>query len=122
VDSSIDSNVLDPEVIMERVGGDAQFLQELAVIFVDDCPKLLRDIRAAIQAGDPRALEYAAHALKGSVANFGAESARTAALRLEMLGRTGELKPAREACVVLEHEIARFTQALSALACKLNTV
>lgn len=121
MDSSPDSNVLDPDVILERVGGDVQFLQELAVIFVDDCPKLLGDIRTAIQSGDLRSLEHAAHTLKGSVANFGAEPARAAALRLEMLGRTGDLKPAPEACAVLEHEIARFTQALSALASRLNT-
>ncbi|HEX8985603.1 MAG TPA: Hpt domain-containing protein [Bryobacteraceae bacterium] len=122
VDNSADSKVLDPDAIIDRVGGDAEFLQELTGLFAEDSPKLLGQIRSAIAAGDPRGLEYAAHALKGSVANFGAESARAAALRLELLGRAGDLQPAPEACAVLEQEIARFTDALEAFARKLNTL
>ncbi len=101
---------------MERVGGDVEFLQELATLFTDDCPKLMGQIRTAIESGDPHGLEHAAHTLKGSVSNFGAEPAREAALKLEMLGRNGDLKPAPEACVALETEIARFTDALNTFA------
>lgn len=107
---------LDRAAILERVGGDVEFFRELAGLFVEDCPRLLTEIHAAIVAGDARGLEHAAHALKGSVANFGAEPAREAALRLELLGRSGDLTPARDACAALDHEIARFTDALSALA------
>jgi HPt (histidine-containing phosphotransfer) domain-containing protein len=110
------SGVLDRDAILERVGGDVEFLQELAGIFVEDCPKLLEGIRSAISSGDARGLEHAAHTLKGSVSNFGAERARAAACRLEMLGRTGDLTPAPEACSALEREIGRFTDALNALA------
>ena len=122
VDNSPDSNLLDPEAIIDRVGGDAEFLQELTGLFAQDSPKLLGQIRSAIAVGDPRGLEHAAHALKGSVSNFGAEPARAAAQRLELLGRTGNLQPAPEACAVLEQEIARFTDALEAFARKLNSL
>jgi HPt (histidine-containing phosphotransfer) domain-containing protein len=105
---------------MERVDGDVEFLQELAGIFAEDAPKLLNEIRTAISAGDTRSLERAAHTLKGSVANFGAEPAREAAFLLEMLGRSGDLAPAPEACSVLEREISRFTEALTALAQQLG--
>jgi HPt (histidine-containing phosphotransfer) domain-containing protein len=107
---------LDRSKILERVGGDVDFFRELAGIFVEDCPKLLADIRIAISTRDSRTLEYAAHSLKGAVANFGAEPAREAALRLEMLGRAGDLTPAVEACSVLEQEIERFKAALTTLA------
>lgn len=96
------------------------FLEEIAALFAEDCPKLIADIRSAIAAGNPGALERAAHTLKGSVANFGAEPAREAAFRLEMLGRSGDLRPAPEICTVLEREIARFTAALLALARQLK--
>jgi HPt (histidine-containing phosphotransfer) domain-containing protein len=108
--------LLDRDAILERVGGDVEFLQELAGIFAEDSPRLLQEIRAAITAGDPHGLEYAAHTLKGSIANFGAESARETAFRLEMLGRNGNLAPATEICSVLEREVAQFTEALNSLA------
>ncbi len=96
------------------------FLEEIAALFAEDCPKLLSDIRSAIDKKNATALEHAAHTLKGSVANFGAEPARQAALRLEMMGRSGDLAPAPEACAVLEQEMQRFTVALLALARQLK--
>lgn len=92
-----------------------EFLQEIAGLFLEDCPRLLAEIRTAVTGGDARSLEYAAHTLKGSVANFGAEAAGEAAFLLETLGRAGDLKPATEAYSALEQEIQRFTQALGAL-------
>jgi two-component system sensor histidine kinase/response regulator len=108
--------VLDRELIFERVGDDPEFLVEIADVFLEDCPKLLSDIRTAISQQDARRLEHAAHTLKGSVANFGAEPARAAAFRLEVLGRTGKLAEAPDACQLLEGEIERFNQALVTLA------
>jgi HPt (histidine-containing phosphotransfer) domain-containing protein len=112
--------LLDRTAILDRVGGDVEFLDEIAALFAEDCPKLLADIRSAIAAGNPVGLERAAHTLKGSVANFGAEAARQAALRLELLGRSGDLQPAPEACTVLEREMERCTTALLALARQLK--
>jgi HPt (histidine-containing phosphotransfer) domain-containing protein len=112
--------LLDSSAILDRVGGDVDFLEEIALLFAEDCPKLLTDIRSAIAAQNAGALERAAHTLKGSVANFGAEPAREAAFRLEMLGRSGDLRPAPEVCVLLEREIERFTAALLALARQLK--
>ncbi len=109
-------SVLDREVLLERVGNDPEFLVEIADVFLEDCPKLLEDIRKAIVQQDARRLEHAAHTLKGSVANFGAEPARAAAFRLEVLGRSGKLADAPYAVQVLESEIERFTKALTALA------
>jgi len=113
---------LDSSAILDRVGGDVDFLEEIAALFAEDSPKLLGDIRRAIEAGNAGALERAAHTLKGSVANFGAEPAREAALQLEMMGRSGNLAPAVEVCNVLEREITRFTAALLALARQLKPV
>jgi HPt (histidine-containing phosphotransfer) domain-containing protein len=112
--------VLDREALLDRIGGDLEFLQEITGLFLEDCPKLLASIRTAVSGGDARTLEHAAHALKGSVANFGAEAARDAAFRLEALGRAGDLKPAPDAYWALEHEIQRFTQELDTLSRELG--
>ncbi len=119
--ASNDSKVLDREELLERLGGDQDFLQEIAGLFLEDCPKLLADIHSAVSTGNARALEHAAHTLKGSVANFGAEAARQAAFRLEILGREGDLKPAGDAYSTLEQEIERFTEALGNLSRELSS-
>jgi two-component system, sensor histidine kinase and response regulator len=112
--------VLDRNALLDRVGGDIEFLQEIAGLFLQDCPKLLAQIRTAVSGGDARTLEYAAHTLKGSVANFGADAAREAAFRLEALGRAGDMKPAPDAYSILEQEIQRFTQELGTLSRELG--
>ena len=58
-------------------------------------------------------LEYAAHSLKGTVSSFGAQAAREAALRLEVVGRSGDLTYAEPACAELEKEIASLSRALA---------
>jgi two-component system sensor histidine kinase/response regulator len=113
--------VLDSEALLDRIGGDADLLQELAGVFREDCPKLLAEIRRAVAAGNAPALMQAAHTLKGAVANFGADAAREAAFRLESIGRTGDLEPAHKAVGELESEILQFEQALAALAERLST-
>jgi two-component system sensor histidine kinase/response regulator len=110
-------HVLDIGAMLDRVGGDTDLLRELARIFREDCPKLLAEIRRAVATENAPALMQAAHTLKGAVANFGADAAREAAFRLEIM----DLKPAREAVGDLESEIQRFEQALSALAQRLST-
>jgi two-component system, sensor histidine kinase and response regulator len=88
--------VLEHATAMARVGGDAELLKELAGLFVEEYPQLLTELQAALADGDARRVEHAAHALKGAVANFGAQQAVDTALQLEQLGRIGRLEPAAD--------------------------
>ena len=105
---------------MERLGGDLDLFREIAGLYREDSPKLLSQIRTAVEGADAPALERAAHTLKGCVANFGAQAVVQAALRLERMGRARELAEASGACQTLETEIARFEQALESLARELG--
>ena len=58
----------------------------------------------------------AAHSLKGAVDNFVARAAYEAALRLETLGRNGNLAGAEEAYTELEKEMNRLLPVLANLA------
>lgn len=84
--------MLDHEVAMSRVGGDAELLKELAGLFLEEYPRLLAELREAHVQGDAKRVESTAHGLKGSVANFGAQPAVDAALIIEQLGRSGNLQ------------------------------
>jgi two-component system, sensor histidine kinase and response regulator len=99
---------LDKSRILDRVGGDKDLLKEVVALFLDDCPKLIEQMREAIQESDPGGLQKAAHTLKGSVSNFGASLAVQAALDLETMGKTGDICGAAGALEVLEKGIDRI--------------
>ena len=105
----------DAASVMDRVGGDFKVLQELTAIFWDDCPRMLSNIRKALEARSPADLSRAAHMLKGSVANFGSKSASDAALKLEMLWQSGTLKGGDKLFSMLEESLSRLRPALVAL-------
>ncbi len=107
--------VFDRAAALEWVGGDVALLAELRDLLLTECGGHLRDIREAVAHRDADALERAAHALKGSVGNFSAKPAADAALRLEVMGREGNLAEAEAAFAVLEKEIERLKSALVGL-------
>lgn len=108
--------VLDRAVALERVGGDSELLQEMAQLFLEEYPSQLEAVRAAVQARDPKALERSAHSLKGSVGNFGAAAAQDAALRLELLGRRGDLQEVDQALGCLESALSSLQPEMQSLA------
>ncbi len=59
--------------------------------FVDNAPAMSAAIEAALEAGDPAALEAAAHKLRGSAATLGAEPLALLCQRLEETALAGEL-------------------------------
>ena len=109
------ADALDRAALLERLEGDAELLAEIVGVFLEDCPRLVASIREAVARGDARLLERAAHTLKGSVGNFGVSAAAAAALRLEQMGRQGELAQAGEACAALDREIERLKPILAGL-------
>lgn len=110
-----DAPQLDEAVALSRMGGDRQLLLEIAKLFLDDYADLLSTIQRAISEGDSRSLERSAHTLKGSVANFGAAESVDAALRLEMMGREGDLRDSTKTLVELESALTQLRRELESL-------
>lgn len=108
--------VLDRAIALSRVGGDSELLQEMAQIFLEECPSQMLAVRSAVAARDPKAVERSAHSLKGSVGNFGATMAQQAALALEMLGRRGQLEDVDSALYQLEDAIHQLQPEMESLA------
>jgi two-component system sensor histidine kinase/response regulator len=113
-ESKFSEQVFDMTEALENVGGDMDLLKEIIEIFLDDFPNQMKQIREGILAGDAKAVEHAAHSLKGSVANFAAKRAYDKAYCLEVLGREGNLGEANEAFGDLEKEIKEMKDALDA--------
>ena len=107
-----DAKCIDECALLASLGDDRELLAELLQIFRADHPRTLERLRAALVAGDAHEVRFAAHALKGSVANFYSQSAIAAALRLEMMGRDNKLKGWQEALAALERELAHVVAGL----------
>ncbi len=79
----------DLNAALEAAEGDEELLHELAGVFLEDSTRLLAEVQDAARSGNSVRLARAAHAMKGSVSNFGATAAVAAAQRLEVMGFAG---------------------------------
>jgi two-component system sensor histidine kinase/response regulator len=103
---------LDPARLVARFGGDTKLLRQLVDVFLDDCPRMVSNIKKAVAARNADALAKAAHAFKGAVSNFGATQMVEMARQLEVKGRQRDLAAAEKICQQLERAILRLVEAL----------
>jgi HPt (histidine-containing phosphotransfer) domain-containing protein len=73
---------------------------------------LLTSVRHAAAARDREALRVAGHTLKGMVAVFGHKPAQEASLRLELMGRDGDLAGVDAAVSRLETAVGALRDSL----------
>jgi len=102
--------------LLRSTGGNEKLAMSLTKSFLADAPKRLTAIRGAIAAKDGAKLDSAAHALKGSVAIFGAQAAVTAARDLEAMGRSRNLNGADAQYRALEVAMKQLQIELIAIA------
>ena len=106
---------LDISQSLSYFGGNVGLLKMIAEEFLKGAPRMLHDIRGALDGGDSEELRRHAHSLKGCLGYFAADGAVRSALRLETIGRAGDLSAAGEAYEDLEAEMMRLKTALHAL-------
>jgi len=111
----VEAAVFDCSAALDRVEGDSELLREMAGVFVENCDAMVDGVREAAAAGNCGALEHAAHALKGCLANLAANEAWQAAACVEKLSRGNDLNGAIKACAQLERAIERLRPAMEAL-------
>ena len=86
----------DYERALQYVGGDEKLFHELILLFVERKMQLLDSIQKAIISEDPQLLDDAAHAYKGAINHFSAQSVRDIAFRLESKGKARDMSGAHE--------------------------
>ena len=98
-----------------QLGGDDELLRELAAVFMAGSAQQMQSITDAVRGGDADAVQRTAHSLKGAVGNFAARHAYDTALRLEQIGRDGDLAEAEAVMHALNEAIDRLQLELRAL-------
>jgi signal transduction histidine kinase/CheY-like chemotaxis protein/HPt (histidine-containing phosphotransfer) domain-containing protein len=96
-------------------GGNEKLQRSLIKTFLQDAPKTILLIQRAIAKRDAQKLAASAHALKGSIAIFGAAKAVAIAANLQTMGRSGDLLGADSQFLALESEFARLKPELLAI-------
>jgi CheY-like chemotaxis protein len=105
--------MLDGQAAPERGDGQEQFLSEIVSLFLANAPTRLEEIRNAVYQRDAERLTRAVQTIKGSAGCLRAPPFAAAVLRLEEMGRSGDLTDASEALAALEQEMQCVVEALS---------
>jgi signal transduction histidine kinase/CheY-like chemotaxis protein/HPt (histidine-containing phosphotransfer) domain-containing protein len=115
-DPGIERDAFDKTALLESVGGDKNLLLEIVGIFINsDAPRLTADLRDAAAKRDPRAVESAAHALKGLLGELRAGRATEMARVLESSGRSGDLADLDSRVAALLAEMEKLKRQLQKL-------
>ena len=101
--------------LLESVGGDESFVDELTDAYLADAPSHLGAIRRALDAGSAEDLVRPAHTLKSSSATVGALVLAGYARELELEARAGSLAGADERLAAAKTEFGRVAGALGEL-------
>jgi len=76
-----------------RMQGEPDPLAELVELFLSDTPSRIEQLHAALKNSAAHDLEAAAHSLKGSAGNLGAQTIAAACGRIMQAARAGDLAP-----------------------------
>ena len=107
-DSLTDEKLLNLEAALARIDGDRALLGELISLFLEEYPAQRATLRTAVKEADFDTLGRTAHALRGALSNFFAQSAMTVAETLEQAAETHDAHAAKIALKHLEREVERL--------------
>jgi HPt (histidine-containing phosphotransfer) domain-containing protein len=112
-------DVLDPDVVESlrqlTPPGEPDVLAEIFNLFLNDVPKRIDALRAAVQSGDAAKVQRTAHSLKGSSGNIGARAMHEVCRQIDEGAKDGDLarvqsllEPLTSEYVKVEAEIKRL--------------
>ncbi|MES2150274.1 MAG: response regulator [Pseudomonadota bacterium] len=112
--ATINQHALENIRALSRERGDA-LVHKVVAAYVDDTPLHLSTLRQAIVQIDAGGLRKAAHSLKSSSANVGAEALAQLCKDMEQLGRADSTEGASGILTNMEHEFQAVRHSLSAI-------
>ena len=114
IDEPINPRALD--AIRQLPGPNGALLvQKVIGAYLADTPPRVAQLRAAVDAGDADTVRRAAHALKSSSANVGAEQLSALCREIESLGRSGSVEAAKALLTGVESQLPCVLATLATL-------
>jgi two-component system, sensor histidine kinase and response regulator len=87
-------SVFERSIALHHTGDDADILEQILRMFLEQGPERMGLVEAALARGDAKSLERDAHGLKGAAATLGMEELRQASYAVERLGAGERLEEA----------------------------
>jgi HPt (histidine-containing phosphotransfer) domain-containing protein len=105
---------IDFPAVLERIGGDASFLQDLLNLYFQEFGEKRQRLEEALSRGDSVQIQEVGHSLKGASANLSLAPLQNLARVIEMSGRDKDLEKAQQAIGTLDTEFQRLKAFLEA--------
>jgi len=115
-----DAPVLDRTALYEQVGDEADLLLKVIEMFRTDSVSVVAKLDAALAIGDASEVQQAAHRIKGALLTLGGKAAAGVAMRLEHMGRAGDLSNGAADLALLRHELERLDPELESVTSSLQ--
>jgi signal transduction histidine kinase/DNA-binding response OmpR family regulator len=112
---SSDLPVLDRTALYEQVGDEADLLLKVIEMFRKDSGQVVAKIEKALADSDASEVQQAAHRVKGGLLTLGAKAAADVAMRLEHMGRAGDVTGGTELLTRLREELTRLDPELESV-------
>jgi signal transduction histidine kinase/CheY-like chemotaxis protein len=112
---SSDLPVLDRTALYEQVGDEADLLLKVIEMFRNDSVLVVARLETALATGDASEVQQGAHRVKGALLTLGAKAAADVAMRLEHMGREGDVTGGPALLTALRHELTRLDPELVAV-------
>ena len=98
--------------VLDRIGGEADFLEELLELYEEEYRSKIAKMKKALAGNKFQTVAELGHGLKGSSANLSLPGLREAALAVETAGKAKNAAAARKGLEALEREHRRLREYL----------
>jgi len=82
--------IWDESKALKQLDGDEELLYEMISLFLTEAPKQIKELAKVLAEGDRFKLANTAHAIKGTLSHFYADTAKNCANTLEQTARSGD--------------------------------
>ncbi len=103
---------IDIDSVLERIGGDESFLQELLDIYIEDFMDKYPQLEQAITEGDFNSIREIGHSLKGASGNLSLTGLQETAYGIELSGKEENIEQAKVLFARLKEEFTKLKNVL----------
>ena len=100
--------VFDQESVLERVGGDMEFLKELIELFRSDYPQKMAQLLRGIKEEDFKIISETAHSIKSASGNLSLTRVYDLSFKIEIMGRESKIQDIEKVYKELEEELGKI--------------
>jgi len=99
---------IDIDSVLERIGGDESFLQELLDIYIEDFMEKYTQLEQAVAEGNFNNIKEIGHSLKGASGNLSLTGLQETAYGIELSGKEENIEQAKLLFIRLKEEFIKL--------------